>query len=121
MTSCQDRKENAKRHLSTHLGYKYDSKMQSLTQTRHSEKLYSCKDCNENFNSESSLYRHILKHKGKKPKERPKNNNCKICERKYSSKRDLDNHTMKHSGEKPLKCDECEKTFTREYIGSVRP
>lgn len=67
---------------------------------------HRCKDCSKQFPDSTSLYRHILSHRGIKRYE------CKICLKKFTQSPYLRIHMRGHNNERPYACTICDRTFT---------
>ncbi|CAC5419816.1 KRAB [Mytilus coruscus] len=68
-----------------------------------------CGICNETFNSEYLLKRHVTRHG-------VMTYACEVCRKEFKTKRQMKEHILSlHAGVKPFKCDQCDKMFTRKY------
>jgi len=68
-------------------------------------KLFSCDNCDQQFNSAGSRYRHIRRVHLDKPY------TCDICQKQWAFKTTLEDHKRFHTGERPYACSICGKTF----------
>ncbi|NWW45301.1 ZN879 protein, partial [Pedionomus torquatus] len=74
---------------------------------------YTCKECMENFSSESSFILHQHRHS---------NHHiicCPSCNRTFTWASEFVRHHRTHTGERPFQCGTCQKTFKRHYHLSV--
>ncbi|XP_063441644.1 zinc finger protein 773-like [Mytilus trossulus] len=68
-----------------------------------------CGICNDTFNSEYLLKRHVTRHG-------VMTYACEVCRKEFKTKRQMKEHILSlHAGVKPFKCDQCDKMFTRKY------
>ncbi|NXP10868.1 ZN879 protein, partial [Thinocorus orbignyianus] len=74
---------------------------------------YTCKECMENFSSESFLILHQHRH-GNHHVIR-----CPSCNRTFTWASDFVRHHRTHTGERPYRCDTCQKAFKRLHHLSV--
>ncbi|XP_074013661.1 zinc finger protein 777-like isoform X2 [Numenius arquata] len=68
---------------------------------------YTCKECMENFTSESFLILHQHRHTNRHLI------HCPCCSRTFTWGSDFVRHHRTHTGERPYQCSICQKTFKR--------
>ncbi|KAK6173640.1 hypothetical protein SNE40_017054 [Patella caerulea] len=102
------------------------------------KEVYKCYDCEETFNTNRNLIKHVITHAGNSCNQckicnkmfthptklsnhmshhtgvKPKRFKCAHCDRRFLDSTHLRDHAMIHSGDKPYACDECGSKFVRK-------
>ena len=103
-TSKQDKKKRQRRYKcsrcdSVHVGM---SNLNKHYKNNHPP--VSCKICDLEFSTPSTLDRHMYKHKDLKYK-------CSVCSKGFPFESDRDVHMVKHTTERKYKCPKCPKSY----------
>ncbi|CAL8108589.1 unnamed protein product [Calicophoron daubneyi] len=85
---------------------------------KHFVKVYTCRQCEEFFETLSQLFLHARRSHvdPKKPKRNPANYkfHCNQCNYMTNNGGTMEHHKRAHSGEKPFVCDVCNKRFAQK-------
>lgn len=71
----------------------------------HSDTVYTCGTCRENFRDSAYFKKHVRAHRGGRP------HKCTVCSRSYMQMSHLAAHMSLHTQARPFACDVCPKRF----------